>query len=132
MKNALTTIQSLEDLDKFREQIIAERARQSQDAGTRITVGLGTCGIAAGAMEILSVLQEHTQELDLKNITVTPTGCIGLCRHEPIVEVTVGTSPKVTYGRVSAEAADRILHEHILGGKIVEELVIDTTPFPTL
>jgi len=132
MKNTLTTIRSLEDLDKFREQIIAERARQSQDGGTRITVGLGTCGIAAGATEILRVLREHTQEMDLKNITVTPTGCIGLCRHEPIVEVIVGSGPKVTYGRVSAEGADRILHEHILGGKIVDDLVIDTTPFPTL
>ncbi len=126
------TIGSLEDLEKYRQQILEARQHQAQEAGTHITVGLGTCGIAAGATEILRVLQEHSRELKLKNITVSPTGCIGLCRHEPIVEVTVGAEPRVTYGRVTAEAADRILHEHILGGKIVDELVIDTTPFPTL
>lgn len=132
MDKKIDTIRSLEDLDRFREQIIAGRAENAGEAGTHITVGLGTCGIAAGATEILRVLQEHTRELKLKNVTVSPTGCIGLCRHEPIVEVTLGTEPRVTYGRVTAEAADRIIHEHILGGKIVEELVIDTTPFPTL
>lgn len=132
MEKTMKTIRSLEDLERFRERIMAERARQAQAAGIHITVGLGTCGIAAGATEVMRVITEHIQEKQLKNISVTPTGCIGLCRHEPIVEVTVGAEPKVTYGRVTAEAAGRIIHEHILGGKIVEELVIDTTPFPTI
>lgn len=132
MEKSQPTIGSLEDLDAFRRQIQEERLRHAQEAGTHISVGLGTCGIAAGATEVLRVLQEHAREMKLGNISVSPTGCIGLCRHEPIVEVTVGAQPKVTYGRVTAEAADRILHEHILGGKIVEDLVIDTTPFPTL
>jgi len=132
MKKTPGKIRSLEDLDKFREEVLAERSRRAQAAGTNITVGLGSCGIAAGAAEVLRVFEEHVQDLNLKDITISPTGCIGLCRHEPIVEVTVGQADKVIYGHVSAQTAERILHEHVLGGKVLEELVIDTTPFPTL
>ncbi len=132
METSQSPIASLEELETLRRQIQQERQRRAQEAGTQITVGLGTCGIAAGAAEVLRVFQDHSRVMKLKNITISITGCIGLCRHEPIVEVTVGVGPKVTYGRVNAESADRILHEHILGGKVLEELVIDATPFPTL
>lgn len=132
MEKTQSVIASLEDLDNFRRQIQQERLSRAQEAGIHITVGLGTCGIAAGATEALRVFQERSRDLKLNNISVSFTGCIGLCRHEPIVEVRVGAETKVTYGRVTAEAADRILHEHVLGGRVVEELVIDTTPFPTL
>ncbi|HEY6074176.1 MAG TPA: (2Fe-2S) ferredoxin domain-containing protein [Anaerolineales bacterium] len=132
MDKSLKTIRSLEDLEKYREQILAERAQQAETPGIHITVGLGTCGIAAGATDVIRMLAEKIQEHDLQNIVITPTGCIGLCAHEPIVEVTVGAEPKVTYGRVSVEGAVRIIQDHIIGGKIVDELVIDTTPFPTI
>ncbi len=132
MDNSLKTIRSLEDLEKFREQILAERAHQAETPGIHITVGLGTCGIAAGAADVLRVLTEAIQEHELQNIAITPTGCIGLCAHEPIVEVKVGAEPIVTYGRVSVEGAARIIQDHIIGGKVVDELVIDTAPFPTI
>lgn len=128
----MKTIRSLEDLQKFRERVLEQKAAQAKSGALHITVGLGSCGIAAGALEVLHVLMEQIPPRKLKEISITPTGCIGLCAHEPIVEVSAGGEDKVTYGRVTAEAAQRIVDQHILGGKVVEDLVIDTAPFPTI
>jgi NADP-reducing hydrogenase subunit HndB len=92
---------------------------------------MGTCGIAAGALEVLRIFQEHIPQKKLKEIIITPAGCIGLCAHEPIVEISLrGT--KIAYGHVDTQAARRIVDEHIVGGKVVEDLQIDTELFPTI
>ncbi len=125
-------IRSLEDLNQFREEIIEKKQREADSGKTRITLGLGTCGIAAGALAVLRVIQEHVASGQLKDVTVSQTGCIGLCRHEPILEISIPGAENVTYGSVTAEAAERIIHEHILGGRVLEEFVINTAPFPTI
>lgn len=125
-------IQSLEELSQFRAEIIEEKRREAGSGRIRVTVGMGSCGIAAGAGWVLSVLEEQIQRAGLENVTLSQTGCVGLCKHEPIVEVNIGEQPRVTYGRVDVGAAERIVREHLLGGKVLEELVIDTTPFPTI
>src|SRR5574340_1374377 len=127
----MKSIRSLEDLQKFRDRIIKERAADARSATMHITVGLGSCGIAAGALEVMRVFMEHIPPKKLKEISITPTGCIGLCAHEPIVEVRTGEE-KVTYGHVTSEAARQIVEQHILNGAVVEELLIDATPFPTI
>lgn len=132
MEKHMRTIQSLEDLDRFREEIIEKRRREAAAGAIHVAVGMGSCGIAAGAREVLQVFQEGIDSGALKNVTLSQTGCVGLCADEPIVEVSAGEAVKVTYGGVMVDEARRIIREHITGGRVVEELVIDTTQFPTI
>ena len=125
-------ITSLDALNRLRVELIMKRNREAYRGHVRVTVGMGTCGIAAGAQEVFRALEDELRSHALKDITLSQTGCMGLCRHEPIVEVTAGDAPKVSYGRVTPELIKRIVREHILDGNAVEEFVIDTTPFPTI
>lgn len=125
-------IKSLEDLHRFREEVIAERQRKSSAGEVQVIVNLGACGIAAGALETLEALRQQVKAAGLKNVTITQSGCIGLCAHEPIVEVMIGDSPGVTYGRVTPEVARRIVQEDILDHRIVEEFVIESVRYPTV
>ena len=125
-------IQSLEDLQKFREQVIEERKRKASAGKVELIVSLGSCGIAAGALDVLQAVKKQAKADHLEDVLISQTGCIGLCRHEPILEVVVGDQPRVTYGRVTPEMVKRIVREHVIDGKIVEDFVIDATPFPTI
>jgi NADP-reducing hydrogenase subunit HndB len=125
-------ITSLDGLWRLKVALMAKRGEDASRGAVRISVGLGTCGIAAGALEVLRALEREVSAQHLEQVTVFPTGCMGLCGHEPIVEVTVGVSAKVAYGSVDAAMVSRIVNEHILKGRVVREFVIDTTPFPTI
>lgn len=116
-------IQSLEDLNQFREEVL--EARQHQATLVQVIVGLGSCGIAAGALDTLKAIQQQVDDHHLTEVIVSQTGCIGLCGYEPIVEVIRANSPTVTYGRVTPEAARRIVQEHILGGNVLEAFVVE-------
>ncbi len=125
-------ITSVAELNRLRIDLVMKRNEEAARGDVRITVGMGTCGVAAGASEVFCALEDEIHALHLENVVLSETGCIGLCKHEPIVEVTVGTQSKVSYGRVTPCMVKRILQEHVLDGRVVEELVIDTTPFPTM
>jgi NADP-reducing hydrogenase subunit HndB len=125
-------ITSLEDLNRFREKVIKEKQRKVKAGDIQVIVGLGACGIAAGALETLEAVKRQIKAEGLKNVTITQSGCIGLCSHEPIVEVVIGDSPSVTYGRVTPEVVRRIVQEDILEHRIVEEYVIESIRFPTI
>jgi NADP-reducing hydrogenase subunit HndB len=125
-------IRSLEDLNRFREEVFAERQRKVSAGDIQVVVSVGACGIAAGALETLKALQQQVKAEGLKNVTITQSGCIGLCKHEPIVEVIIGDSPGVTYGRVTPEVVQRIVQEDILNHRVVEEFVIESIRFPTI
>ncbi len=125
-------ITSLDALNRLKVELIMKRNQEAYRGHVRVMVGMGTCGIAAGAQEVFQALEEALRSHELKNITLSQTGCMGLCRHEPIVEVIAGDAPKVSYGRVTPDIVKRIVQEHILDGNAVEEFVIDTTPFPTI
>ena len=128
----MTKIRSLEDLNRFREEVIRERQRKAGLGHIQIIVSLGSCGIAAGALDTLNAVRQIIEEEKIKNVSVSETGCIGLCRHEPILEVVSGESPRVTYGRVTPEVARQIIHSDVIGGRIVEEYVIESLPYPTI
>ena len=96
---------------------------RGKNDGTRILVGMATCGISAGARPVMNKFVEEIASRDLQKITVTPVGCIGECAIEPIVEVLVGED-RVTYCRVTEEVVERIINEHIVGGKVVSDHVI--------
>ena len=107
--------------DKMRDKIVL---REGGD-GIRVVVGMATCGIAAGARPVLSAFVEKVNEAGLsEKVTVTQTGCIGICQYEPVVEVVEPGKEKVTYVKMTAEKAQRVFAEHIKGGKPVTEFTI--------
>ncbi len=121
----MSPIKSLEELKKLREEAIEKRNAKVTFGNAQVIVGMGTCGIAAGARDTMKAILSKIETEDLPGIVVTQTGCIGLCEREPIVQVIVGSNPKVTYGKVSPAVAKRILDEHVVGGKVVKEYVIE-------
>ena len=123
---------SLDGLLRLKDELKEKRNQDAYRGITYVTVGMATCGIAAGALDVLRALEDEIKAHHLNDIVVTQTGCIGLCRHEPILEVVVGETPKVAYGKVVPDMVKRIVREHIIEGKAVEEFVIDTTAFPTI
>ncbi|GAP22926.1 NADH dehydrogenase [Leptolinea tardivitalis] len=120
----MTTIKSLEDLKKIREEALEKRKVKASEGKAQVSVAMGTCGIAAGARETMKAILDVIEKDNISGIIVTQTGCIGLCEKEPIVQVTVGTEPKVVYGKVTPELARRIMKEHIGKGNIIKENVI--------
>jgi NADP-reducing hydrogenase subunit HndB len=118
-------VKSLEDLKKIREQALQKRQAQSTGGKKEVIVGMGTVGIAAGARETLKAILEMVEKDNLVDIIVRQTGNIGLDSWEPVVQVAIGDA-KVTYGKVTAEAARKIMKEHVIGGRVVKELVIES------
>ncbi len=120
----MSTVKSLEDLKKLREEALEKRKLKTATGIAQVIVGMGTCGIAAGARETMKAILDEIEQDNLNGVVVTQTGCIGLCEKEPIVQVVIGEAPKVTYGKVSPDEARRIMKEHVVGGKVVKDLEI--------
>ena len=107
--------------DRMRSQI---DLRDSGDDRIRVVVGMATCGIAAGARPVLNALLEEVNKRDLKNVTVSQTGCIGICQYEPVVEVVTPGHEKVTYVKMTPEKAVRVVNDHLVNGNVVAEYTI--------
>lgn len=120
----MNAIKSLEDLKKIKEEALAKRKMTETSGATQVIVGMGTCGIAAGARETMKAVLDFIEENNLPNIIVTQTGCIGLCEQEPILQVVSGEQQKVTYGKVSTDVARKVMQEHVIEGHVVENYVI--------
>ena len=120
----MPTVKSLDDLKKIKEQATQKRDIKTASGQAQVTVAMGTCGIAAGARETMKAVLDTIETDSLQGIIVTQTGCIGLCEWEPIVQVTIGDQPKVTYGKVTPDRAQQILKEHVVGGQVVKSLVV--------
>lgn len=90
----------------------------------RILVGMATCGIAAGAKPVLDAIREELKELNIENIEVAQTGCIGICKLEPVVEIYMPGEEKVTYVKMNVTKAKRVIKEHILEGKVIDEYIM--------
>lgn len=117
-------MKSLADLAKLREEALKKVNIRGSRKGIRIVVGMATCGIAAGARPVLNTLVEEVQKRNLLDVEIAQTGCIGVCRLEPIVEVYNEENEKITYVQVTAEKAKRIVSDHIVNGQIVAEYTI--------
>ncbi len=118
-------MKSLEELAAIRERMKQNIVLREGTNRTRIVVGMATCGIAAGARPVLGAFVEAINEANLSDsATVTQTGCIGICQYEPVVEVFEAGKEKVTYVKMTAEKAKRVVEEHIKGGKVVDEYTI--------
>jgi NADP-reducing hydrogenase subunit HndB len=117
---------TLADLKKLRDDKKREvEKRDVEGKTTRIIIGMGTCGIAAGAKEAFDAFLDEIDALKLSDVAVTQTGCMGLCHVEPTAEVIVPGMPEIIYGHVKADIAKRIVNEHIVGRKLVDGYVFD-------
>ena len=119
-------MKSLEELKAIRDRAKATvhlRKENSPD-NIRVVVGMATCGIAAGARPVLAAFTEEVAKRGLENVMVTQTGCIGLCQYEPIVEVYQPDGKVTTYVKMTPDKVDRIITEHLVNGKVVDEYTI--------
>lgn len=117
-------MKTLEDLKRVREEAAKAMNVREGDQRVKVTVAMGTCGIAAGARETMSALLDELNKRGISDVTVTQTGCKGLCEQEPLVEVSVAGQETVSYGHVNAEKARRVVAEHIVNGHVIGEYVI--------
>lgn len=119
-------MKSLEELLAIKEKAQAQMSARDADGkdGVRVVVGMATCGIAAGARPVLSALLSELEKRNVKHVTVTQTGCIGMCQYEPIVEVFEPGKEKVTYVLMTPEKAAKVVNEHLVNGKPVTEYTV--------
>jgi len=117
-------MKSLADLQAIRDKAKQQMDMRREHDGYRVVVGMATCGIAAGARPVMLALVDKVQREGIENVTVTQTGCIGICRYEPIVEVTNPDGTKATYVKMTAEKAERMIDRHIKKGTTVIEYTI--------
>lgn len=116
-------VKSLDDLRKLRDEA-KNLTSPRQEQGHKIIVGMGTCGIAAGAREVMNGILEELKKKGITDVNVTQTGCIGMCEKEVLVDVQRRGEDRITYGRVTSAHVEKIIREHLVNGQIVEELVV--------
>ena len=118
-------MKSLEELKALRDKMQGSvTLRNESEASTRVVVGMATCGIASGARPVLTALSNAVAEKKIEDVSVTQTGCIGLCQYEPIVEVFQPGKEKVTYVKMTPEKALEVIDKHIIGGNPITEYTI--------
>ena len=117
---------TLEDLRRMRgEKQKAMEMRDSSNKDVQVIVGMGTCGIAAGAKDTFTALVDTLTEKGLTNVLIRQTGCMGLCHSEPTVEVVVPGMPTVIYGNVDAATAKDVVEKHIIGRQLIDDKILD-------
>ena len=118
-------MKSLAELAAIRAKMIDQvNLRKDENVDTRIVVGMATCGIAAGARPVMLGFIEELKKRGIDNVTVAQTGCVGMCRLEPMVDVYVKGQEKVTYVHMDPDKVVRVVGEHIVNGRPVDEYTI--------
>ena len=118
-------MKSLAELEAIRQKTLEKVAMRKEGSDEiRVVVGMATCGIAAGARPVLNAFIEEINKRGLHNVTVTQTGCLGVCRLEPMVEVSVPGQEKVTYVKLTPEKVPTIVANHLVNNQVVSEYTI--------
>lgn len=118
-------MKSLAELQAIKDKMKNKVNLREGSGDIRVVVGMATCGIAAGARPVLNKFVELVNESELSDkVTVSQTGCIGICQYEPVVEIFEAGKEKVTYVKMDADKVERIIKEHLKGGNIVSEYTI--------
>ncbi len=116
---SLAELQAIKD--KMKDKVVMREGVSS----TRVVVGMATCGIAAGARPVLNAFVEAVNDEGLaQSVTVSQTGCVGLCQYEPIVEVYEAGKEKITYVKMTADKAKEVVAKHLKGGKVITEYTV--------
>lgn len=119
-------LKTIEDLRKLREE--AQRdIKVRLETGTTITIGMGTCGIAAGARETMHAILEELEKRKIE-AHVNTVGCIGMCVKEPLVDIEQAGKPRISYGNVMPDMIPRLIEEHLVKGLVVQEWVVGRLP----
>ena len=119
-------MKSIEELLAIKEKAQAQISARDAEGndGIRVVVGMATCGIAAGARPVLKAITEELEKRNVKNVSVTQTGCIGMCQYGPIIEVYAPGKEKVTYVQMTAEKAVKVVANHLVNGEVVKEYTV--------
>lgn len=117
-------MKSIAELDEIRKKTLDQLSIRSNEKGIKVVVAMATCGIAAGARPVMKAFIEEINKRNLNNVTVSITGCIGVCNMEPVVEILDKDEKKVTYVKMTPEKAERVVLEHIVNGNVCTDLTI--------
>ena len=118
-------MKSLEELQAIKARMKDKVVLREGSGDIRVVVGMATCGIAAGARPVLNEFVKDVSEQGLsEKVTVSQTGCIGICQYEPVVEIFEAGKEKVTYVKMNAEKAKEVVEKHLKGGKVVSQYTI--------
>ena len=120
----MPAIKSLEELKRVREEALQKKQMKAAAGNVQVIVAMGTCGIAAGARDTMKSVLNFIETNNLSGVSVTQTGCIGMCEQEPILQVVIGENLKVTYGKVNVEVAEQIMKQHVQNGLPVKDYVL--------
>ena len=115
-------LKSIEELGKLRAQLKKDLTARTETS-TTITVGMGTCGISAGAREVMQAILSELDEREIEAYVMT-VGCIGMCSKEPLVDIQQGDEARITYGNVTSDMVSRIIDEHVVNGHVLDEWVV--------
>jgi NADP-reducing hydrogenase subunit HndB len=115
---------SLEELQKIKERVLQQRQMAGESARASVVVAMGTCSIAVGARDTMTAILSEIEKRDVSDVVVTQTGCMGLCKHEPIVQIQVGSHKPVTYGKIDPERVPALIERHVIGGEAVTEWLV--------
>lgn len=122
-------MKSLEELREIREKALrnVDIRRSEEVDGIKLLIGMGTCGIAAGARETLNAMLKELENQDLHNVFIVQTGCMGHCHAEPMIQINAPGEAPIIYGHVTPERGKEIIEKHIKKGELVEELLFTKT-----
>ncbi len=120
----MPAIKSLEELKRVREEALQKKQMKAAAGNVQVIVAMGTCGIAAGARDTMKSVLSFIESNNLSGVSVTQTGCIGMCEQEPILQVVIGEGRKVVYGKVNVEIAEQIMKQHVQNGTPVQDYVL--------
>ncbi|PID57584.1 ferredoxin [candidate division KSB3 bacterium] len=117
-------MKSLDELKQIKERALEMKRIKEGQARVTITVGMATCGIAAGARSTMKAIMEYIRENNVEDVAVTQTGCNGTCEHEPVVDIHLKGNPKVTYGHLNAERVQKLMDQHVMKGEPIDAWVL--------
>jgi NADP-reducing hydrogenase subunit HndB len=123
-EKGMHAVKSLEELKHIQEEILKKKQVKATRGKVEVIVTMGTCGIAAGARDTLKSILNYIEKQKLNDVIVTQTGCIGLCKYEPIIQVVFNNQIRILYGKVDAQVAQKIMKQHIQNGTpVIENLI---------
>ena len=113
-----------DDLKKMRNDTVSAMALRAGQSRAKVTVHMGTCGIAAGAREVMAALLAAIEEQGVTDVMVTTSGCAGLCSREPMATVEVRSQAPVKYVNLTPEKMAQVFQQHVLGGEVVMDAAL--------
>jgi NADP-reducing hydrogenase subunit HndB len=118
----MARLKNIEELKKIREEAQRELGVRRQ-TGTRIIIGMGTCGIAAGAREVMEAFLKELSDRKI-DAHLETVGCVGMCAQEPLVDIEQAGKSRVRYANIGPESVSRLVEEHLVNGRVVREWVV--------